>query len=80
MMSQFLQDICLSFKLQRESLDSKRVKLFETKEETITSPPLAIQRDTSIDPVDVPRDIAVDHKRLVWARKTLQEAEGHASP
>jgi hypothetical protein len=50
------------------------VKLFEKKEETIPSPPLAVQRDTTIDPIDpvdpvapidVPRDIAVGHKRLV---------------
>jgi hypothetical protein len=30
--------------------------------------------------VDVPRDIAVSHKRHVGARQTLQEAEGHAAP
>jgi hypothetical protein len=28
----------------------------------------------------MPRDIAVDHKRLAWARQNLQEAEGHATP
>jgi hypothetical protein len=28
----------------------------------------------------MPRDIAVGHKRHVWARQTLQEAEGHATP
>jgi hypothetical protein len=28
----------------------------------------------------MPRDIAVGHKRHVWARQTLQEAEGHAAP
>jgi hypothetical protein len=85
-MSQFLQDICLSFRLQRESLDSEGVKLFEKKEETIPSPPSTVQRETTIDPVDpvapvdAPRDIAVGHKRPAWARQTLQEAEGHAAP
>jgi hypothetical protein len=48
------------------------VKLFEKKEETIPSPPSTIQRETTIvpidpfdpvAPVDVPRDIAVGHKR-----------------
>jgi hypothetical protein len=58
----------------------------EKKEETIPSPPSAIQRETVTDlvnpvaPVDVPRDIAVSQKRPAWARQTLQEAEGHASP
>jgi hypothetical protein len=59
---------------------------------TVPSPPLAVQRDTTIIPidpvvlvdpvaaVDIPRDIAVGHKRHVWARQTLQEAEGHAAP
>jgi hypothetical protein len=37
---------CLSFRLQRESLDSEGVKLFEKKEETIPSPPSAVQRET----------------------------------
>jgi hypothetical protein len=75
--------IGLSFKLQRESLDSEGVKLFEKKEETIPSPPSTVQRETTIDPidpVDVPRDIAVGHKRPAWVRRTLQEAEGHANP
>ena len=49
----------------------------EKKEETIPSPPSAIQRETVADPVDpvdpvapvdVPRDIAVGQKRLAWAR------------
>jgi hypothetical protein len=40
---------CLSFRLQRESLDSERVKLFEKKEETIPSPPSTVQRETVID-------------------------------
>jgi hypothetical protein len=33
-----------------------------------------------VAPVDVPRDIAVGRKRPAWARQTLQEAEGHATP
>jgi hypothetical protein len=70
---------CLSFRVQRESLDSEKVKLFEKKEETIPSPPSVVQRETTIDPldpVDVPRDIAVDHKRPAWARQTLQYGRG----
>jgi hypothetical protein len=50
------------------------VKLFEKKEETVPSPPSVVQRETVIDPVapvDVPRDIAVGHKRPAWARQTL---------
>jgi hypothetical protein len=43
---------CLSFRLQRESLDSEGVKLFEKKEETIPSPPSTVQRETTIVPVD----------------------------
>jgi hypothetical protein len=39
-------------RLQRESLDSEGVKLFEKKEETIPSPPSVVQRETIIDPVD----------------------------
>jgi hypothetical protein len=31
-------------------------------------------------PRNIPRDITVGHKRLAWARKTLQEAEGHKAP
>jgi hypothetical protein len=64
---------------------SEGVKLFEKKEETVPSPLSAVQRETTIDPVDpvalvdVPRDIAVGHKRSTWARQTLQEAEGHAA-
>jgi hypothetical protein len=62
---------------------SERVKLFEKKEETIPSRPSAVQRETTIvpvnpvdpvAPVDVPKDIAIGHKRHVWARQTLQEA------
>jgi hypothetical protein len=33
-----------------------------------------------VDHVDVPRDIAVGRKRPAWARQTLQEAKGHATP
>jgi hypothetical protein len=60
-----------------------RESQMEIDSETIPSPPSAVQRETSIDPVDpvvVPRDIAVGHKRPTWARQTLQEAEGHAAP
>jgi hypothetical protein len=69
--------------------NSEGVKLFEKKEEIVPSPPSTVQRETIIDPVDpidpvalvdVPRDIAVGHKRPAWARQTLQEAEGHATP
>jgi hypothetical protein len=58
-------------------LNSDGLKLFEKKEETVTSPLSAIQRETVTDPVDpvapidVPRDIAVGHKRLAWARQNL---------
>jgi hypothetical protein len=58
----------------------------EIDRETVPSPPPAVQRETIIIPVDpvtlvdIPRDIAVGHKRLAWARQTLQEAEGHAAP
>ena len=58
----------------------------EIGSEIVPSPSLAVQRETVIDPVDlvapvdVPRDITVDHKRPVWDRQTLQEAEGHAAP
>jgi hypothetical protein len=55
----------------------------EKKEETIPSPPSIVKRETIIDPfdpIDVPRDIAVGQKRPAWARQTLQEVEGHATP
>jgi hypothetical protein len=58
----------------------------EKKEETITSPPSTVQRETITDPVDpvapvdVPRDIAVGQKRPAWAQQTLQDADGHATP
>ena len=46
----------------------------EKKEETLPSPPSTVQRETVTDPVDpvapvdVPRYIAIGHKRLAWAR------------
>jgi hypothetical protein len=64
----------------------------EIDSESVPSPPSAVQRETTIVPVDlvvpvdpialvdVPRDTLVGHKRLTWARQTLQEAEGHATP
>jgi hypothetical protein len=64
----------------------------EIDNEPVPSPPSTCQRETTIVPVDivflvdpiapidVPRDIAVGHKRNSWARQTLQEAEEHASP
>jgi hypothetical protein len=66
--------ICLSFILQRESLESERVKLFEKKEETVPSPPSAVQRKIVIDhvdTVDVSRDIAIGWKRPTRSRQTL---------
>ena len=80
---------CLFFRLQRESIDLEGVKLFNKKEEIVPSSPSTVQRETTIDPidlvdlvapVDVPRDIVVGHKRPAWARQTLQEAEGHVAP
>jgi hypothetical protein len=64
--------ICLSFRLQRESLDSEGVKLIE-KERQYLLPLQAVQREIAIDTVDpvvlvdIPRDFAVGHKRPVWA-------------
>jgi hypothetical protein len=55
----------------------------EKKEETIPSPPSAVQRKTvtnpvdpvdPVAPVDVPRDIAVGQKRPALSRQTLQKA------
>jgi hypothetical protein len=43
---------CLSFRIERESLDLEGVKLFDKKEETIPSPPSTIHRETIIDLVD----------------------------
>jgi hypothetical protein len=80
----------VSFKRSRGShmeIDSER------QEEMVPSPPHppTVQRETiepidpidlvdPVAPVDVPRDIAVGQKRPTWARQTLQEAEGHATP
>jgi hypothetical protein len=33
-----------------------------------------------VAPFNVPRDIAIGRKRPAWARQTLQEAKGHATP
>jgi hypothetical protein len=72
----------IAFRKSRESQ-------MEIDSESVPSPPSAVQRETTIvavdlvvpvAPVDVPRDIAVGHKRPAWARQTLQEAEGHAAP
>jgi hypothetical protein len=58
----------------------------EKNEETTPYLPSVVQRETIIDPIDpiapfdVPRDIAVGHKRPSLDRKTLQEVEGHLSP
>jgi hypothetical protein len=65
----------------------------ERQEEMVPSPPHppVVQRETiepidpidpvdPVAPVDVPRDIAVGRKRPAWARQTLQEEEGHATP
>jgi hypothetical protein len=49
----------------------------EIDSKTVPSPPSTVQRETTIvlvnpvSPVDIPRDIAIGHKRLVWARQTL---------
>ena len=62
------------------ALRRSRESQMEIDNETIPSPPSAVQRETTIvpinlvAPVDVPRDIAVGHKRPSWARKALQEA------
>jgi hypothetical protein len=51
---------CLSFRLQRESLDSEGVKLIERKR--VPSSSSTVQREIAIDtvdpvvPVDIPRD------------------------
>ena len=64
----------------------------EIDSDTIPYAPSIVQRETNIilvdpvvpvdpvTPVNVPRDIAVGHKRPVWARQNLQEAEEHATP
>jgi hypothetical protein len=33
-----------------------------------------------IEPMDLPRDVAVTMKRSAWLRDTLQDAKGHATP
>ena len=63
-----------------------RKSQMEIDSETMPSPPSAVQREIDITPVDpvapidMPRDITIGHKRPAWARQTLQEAEGHATP
>jgi hypothetical protein len=65
----------------------------ERQKEMVPSPPHppTVQRETvepidpidlvdPVAPVDVPRDIAVGRKRPTWARQTLQEVEGYATP
>jgi hypothetical protein len=61
----------------------------EKKKETVPSPPSSFHRKIATNPidpvdpvalVDVPRDIAVVHKRPAWARWTLQEPKVHATP
>jgi hypothetical protein len=45
--------------------------------------PSTVQRELAIIPVapiDIPRDIAVGHKRHVRDQQTLQEVERHAAP
>jgi hypothetical protein len=60
----------IAFQRSRESQ-------MEIDSETIPSPPLTIQRETNIIPVDpvasvdMPKDFAVGHKRHAWARQTL---------
>ena len=72
----------IAFQRSRESQ-------IEIDSEIVPSPLSAVQRETVIDLVDpvdpialvdVPRDIVVGHKRHVWARQILQEAEGHETP
>jgi hypothetical protein len=62
---------CFSFKDFRGShLTQRESKLIEKKEKTNTFSPSAVQRETAIDtadPVYIPRDFTVGHKRLVWA-------------
>jgi hypothetical protein len=54
------------------------------QEEMVPSTPhsLVVQRETvdHVAPVDVPRDIVLGRKRHAWARQTLKEAKGHATP
>jgi hypothetical protein len=69
---------------------------YEREEEMVSSPPHtpSIQREPNepvetvdpvdpielVHPIDVPREITMGRKRLAWARQTLQEADGHATP
>jgi hypothetical protein len=62
----------ITFRRSRESQ-------MEIDNEIVPSPPSTVQRETVIDPVDlvdpvapvdVPRNIAVGHKRPTWARQT----------
>jgi hypothetical protein len=67
-------------------LTQRESKQNEKKEETIPSPPLAVQRETKsiptnqVAPVDMPKDIVVRHKRPTQAQQNLQEVEEHTSP
>jgi hypothetical protein len=70
-----------SYLTQRES------KQNEKKEETLPSPPSTVQRETDIipanlvAPVDMPRDIAVGHKKAcLGSTKLCKKAEEHTSP
>jgi hypothetical protein len=74
------------------SFQRSREYQMEINSETVPSPPLAVQRETTIIPFDpfvpfdtivpvyIHRDIAVGHKRPSWAQQTVQEAEGHTTP
>jgi hypothetical protein len=77
----------------RKSRRSHIETLSEKEEEMVSSPPhtTTIQREPDelvetidpiepVHPIDVPREIIVGRKRPAWARQTLQEAEGHATP
>ena len=62
----------LSLKKKIAFLRSRESQM-EIDSEIVASPPSTVQRETTIDlvdpvaPVDVPRDIAVGHKRPAWA-------------
>jgi hypothetical protein len=45
-----------------------------------TTPVDPITPVDSVAPSNIPRDITIGHKRLAWARQTLEEAEGHKAP
>ena len=71
------------------AFQKSRESQMEINSEIIPSPPSAVQRETSIipvdpvvpddpiSPIDMPKDSTIGHKRHVWARQTLQEAKGH---